>query len=475
MILEMSEQMTMRGAGIWAVLGVVTMLNASSATGQTREETLAIVGVNVVPMDTEVVLSDQTVIIRGDRIISVSARGRTEVPADARVIDGRGRFLMPGLQDMHVHVGPYQGPEQGRTPDYLRLLVAKGVTTARSMVGHDTHVALRDAVSRGEVIGPRLFVAAPQITGPNASPAFLPMAVHTVAEARARVQAARAAGFDLVKITFGLTPELFEAIAETTREEGIPLSGHVTGAIGLERAMRARQQIEHLDPYLDASARADAPVRAMVSQGAPGAVVLHTDTTIMRSLARRSAAEGIVNTPTLNLFQVAFIGTTPPDSLRQLPDAQYWPEASIDAMTQGRTNFLSNIQIPDAERRAYADFRNLTTRMLVEEGAMVMMGSDSPQQFMMLGFAAHREIRALEAAGLSRYQALRASTVVPAQYLGIADDVGTVRTGMIADLVLLGANPLADLDAFDRIEGVVLRGEFLDETALAELLEVAKP
>ena len=442
---------------------------AASAPG----DTIAIVDVNVVPMDRERVLARQTVLIAGGRIAAMGERGRVRVPAGVRRVDGTGKYLTPGLIDMHVHVGAYTGPGVQRVPQLLGLLVSSGVTTARSMVGHATHLELRKALAGDSIVAPSMSFAAPQLTGPNATGPFAQFSVPTAAAATQKVQEYAAAGYDFIKVTFGLTPEVYDAIATATRQAKLPLSGHVVSDVGLARALAAGQQIEHLDAYLEAAVKDDAPVKGIVSQGKPGAILDHLDSRKIDSLARATARAGVYSTPTLAFFEDIFMSNVPADSLRAREDAAYWADAAVNTMIEGRAGLWATPLTP-SQLIAWRQFRRDLTLALSKAGAKLMVGSDSPQQFNMLGFAAHRELSGLVAAGLTPYQALEAATRIPAEFLGASREVGTVQVGKRADLMLVGANPLENVTVLRRPEAVVLRGRWIDRPELDRLRDAAK-
>ena len=210
---------------------------------------LAITHVTLLPMDSERVLPDHTVVVQGERIVAVGPAASTEVPADATVVDGTGRFLMPGLVDAHLHLPKGEGQLTDAAGQTLALLLSQGVTTARALGAAPGSLALRERVEKGEVLGPHLIVAAPSLHGipnPKAKP------VQGPEDVRARVKDAKAQGFDLLK-THGLLPrETYDALVEEARAQGLRLSGHVTPEVGLAHALASGQQIEHLDGYLAA-------------------------------------------------------------------------------------------------------------------------------------------------------------------------------------------------------------------------------
>jgi len=192
--------------------------------------------VGVIPMDRERVLENQTVVVRGDRIAEVGPAATTLAPTAATRVDGHGKYLMPGLGEMHAHVPVPQIEQQlGGSSEYtervLLLYLANGVTTIRGMLGHATHLALRERLRRGELLGPTLYTSGPSFNG-NSAP--------DPETARRMVLEQKAAGYDFLKIHPGLSRETFDALARTADSVGIRFAGHVPAAVGLDRALAAR-------------------------------------------------------------------------------------------------------------------------------------------------------------------------------------------------------------------------------------------
>ena len=445
------------------------------AVGRTIDSSVtAFVGATVVPMDRERLIENQTVIVANGRITAMGDASHTTVPASARRIDARGKYLMPGLVDMHAHIPAYDPANLGRLPAVLSLLIANGVTTVRSMVGHPSHVVMRQAAARGDFLAPNFVLAAPQIAGPNAPGFFAQYALQSPSDATTRVREAKAAGFDFMKLTIALTPEVQEAVTTAARAEGLPVSGHVSPAVGLERALRSGQQIEHLDSYLEAAVAADAPAKTSVAQTSPGAIVRYVDSTRLRAAAAATRAAGVSVTPTLALFQFAFIGEAPADSILAWEDAQYFTPQSREAFATARATYLANLSMARDDRARWNQFRRAMTKALDVAGVRLLLGSDSPQQGSMLGLSVHRELAALVDAGLSPYAAFVAGTRAPAEYLGVAGEQGTVAIGKRADLVLLDRNPLENVAAFRHPQGVMLGGRWFPRAELDSMLKRAK-
>ena len=438
-----------------------TYLNMASAQAmKVKSETVAFVGVTVIPMDKERVLKNQTVLIRAGRITDIGNESKLRIPSDATKIDGRGKFLIPGLIDMHLHLSAGEGVKNDLPSQQIRLLLANGVTTMRNMIGHPTHLVLRDKINRGEFVGPQIFTAG------------TPLLINNTPNVEAAVKSVRAqkeAGYDLLKVHEGLTPEIYEAIVKTAREIGIPFAGHVTAKVGLKRALAARQlTIEHLDNYLQSAVGSEANIQVTPSQIVLGDTLRNIDEKKIAELSRETAKSGVVNNPTLTLFQLVVSDIKPEEYLRW-DEMQYVPAQMRENFAKQKSGTLS-ISATQEEKRRYIELRNLIVRELHQAGAKIVIGPDSPQFFLVPGFAFHREMQSLVGAGLSNYSVLEAATRNGAEILGMLKEFGTIEIGKRADVLLLEANPLENIANTKRIAGVMIRGRWLTRTELQSML-----
>jgi imidazolonepropionase-like amidohydrolase len=447
--------------------------------GALARGTIAVTNATVIPMTGDTVLRDATVIVRDGRVVEVGPASRVRVPRDARRVDGRGRWLIPGLADVHTHLYTDGEVPDSFAADELAIMLANGVTAARLMMGTPEQLALRADVAAGRMAGPQLWLASPQFTeNPNAELAHV---VRTPDEARAAVRDAAARGYDFLKITVPMTRPVYDAIVEEAKRLGIRLTGHVDPRVGVARALEAGQQIEHLDGYFEAVVADSSPVTASVSSygiySPPAWPSLdHMSDAKIDSIAGATARAGAYTTPTLAIFNEAFALGTSDAEIRARPDWAIMPAKLRQGYLATREKYWSDASRKvrtEARRRRYVEVRNRLTRAVADSGGRIMAGSDTPEWFHAYGWGLHRELAALVTAGLSPHAALRTATATPAEYLGAATEWGAIAPGRRADFVLLSADPLADVRNTTRIEGVAIGGRWLERKELDAMLERA--
>ncbi|HEY0478160.1 MAG TPA: amidohydrolase family protein [Kofleriaceae bacterium] len=429
----------------------------------------AITDVSVVPMTSDGVLAHHTVVIRGDRIAAVAPSASVALPRGVTVIDGAGKWLMPGLADMHVHTW---------YDDDLTLFVAAGVTTIRNMWGVPQHLTWRSQIARGERLGPTIVTAGALIDGaPPDWPGSVVLASADGAESL--VAAQQAAGYDFLKPVSRLTPAAYRALAAAGARHGMVLAGHVPVDVGLEGALAARQRsIEHLDGYLAALVPPGVALPGVDDEPArTRAVLARLDASRLPGLIDRTIAAGTWNCPTLIVY----------DRVPELHDA-----ATLEQRVQWldkipvarRVRWLHELQAAHPSADDAATARAATAQLagivaaLAAANAPILVGTDTGGPFVIPGEALHDEIELIVAAGVPRPRVLRAATAGAWRYLGQPHEAGVVETGARADLVLVARDPLtAALPLIP--EGVMLRGRWLPrselESRLAEIARRAPP
>jgi len=416
----------------------LVLLSSLPALGEAGPTTIgtpiAIVGVHVVPMDRERILADQTVLIEGDRIVSVGPASDAELPEGTREIDGRGSFLMPSLADMHVHL---------TAEELLPLYLANGITTVVNMNGSPEVLELARRIEADELPGPRIFTTGPLVAGEEVRWKNR-VIVRTPDEARSVVDDQVAVGYDFVKVYEGLRPEVYAALLERCRERGIRAIGHVPDAV---------------DPEVFFSGQAAAHHVGSLAWGffwpdlAPDAVA---------PLASRFAASGVAFCPTLSLYVTMARQVTDLEGLLARPEMRYVPAGT-------RRWWVAAVPEVDESRRLFHYFGNRVVATMKRAGATLLVGTDHPNPFVVPGFSIHDELAALVAAGLSPYEAFEGATRQAGEFLDL--EVGTVTPGSRADLLLLADNPLAGVESARRPLGVMVRGHWYPRPELDQLLQ----
>lgn len=442
---------------------------AQAAESAAPPSAYAFVNVTVIPMRTPGVLEKQTVIVKEGRIAKIGPVGAVEIDPGVTVIVGEHRYLLPGLTDMHVHIWDERE---------LPLYVANGVTLVRNMWGQASTLAMRERVMAGELIGPTIVTAGPLIDGEPRIWGSSARAV-TPAEGEALVAEHKAAGYDFIKVYSNLRPEVFDAIAAAAKRQRIPFAGHVPESVPLEHALRSGMvSIEHLTGFMRATLADGLAMgvngrspemlalgrRLQAGEISPAAVF---DENKLQAMAQRARRFKVWNTPTLLVLKNTTLTGAEAKAALARDELQYIP-ASMQ-MNWGRASRSDADQ--SALQSLGGDANGKRVAALHRAGAGILVGTDAPNPHVIHGFAIHEELALLEQAGLTPFEVLKAATANAAEFLGTPAQFGSVTEGARADLLLVEADPLADLANLQHRAGVMLRGRWLPETQLQAMLK----
>ncbi len=443
---------------LWLSLSLV----ASVASAQAP--ITAFVNVSVIPMDRERVLAGQTVLVRGERIVAMGAVNKVSVPVEAVRVDGTGRFLIPGLADMHAHVAPFlrtmDTASLANVERKLFLYLANGVTTIREMWAPSVvrplphpMLQIREQAAAGTLLSPRILVSSNPVY-PGRTPE----------DVVALVDTAKALGYDVIKM-YGIGGDALDSLAAAARRVGMPIAGHVPdprSAASLEQAFRAGYaSIEHLTGYDEYLTDGRVSNWGMPNNEWPAQLLV--DRKKLKSIASATRRAGVWNCPTQFGFEIALWNA---DSVSQLPEFRYLSPAYIERVAKEMTATQTHLRGGVPAARPSIEARRQVIRALHHAGAGLLLGTDAAGYPLLPGFAVHRELEALVRAGLTPYQALETGTRNVATFLGTLDSTGTIAVGKRADLVLLSENPLKAMRHAAPPAGVMIGGRWLSRAEL---------
>jgi hypothetical protein len=442
----MARRYVIRAAAVVASIVAGPWLTDSASAQASAARRIAFVGVNVLTMDAERVLPDQTVIVSDGVIMTVGPAARVPVPGGARIVAGRGKYLMPGLADLHVHLVGDRATQLA----LLKAFVANGVTTVLNVRGTPDHLALRSQVAGGAILGPTIYTAGPYVNEPF---------VTTPEEVERAVVEQKRAGYDFVKMHGNLSHAAYARLNAVGRREGIPIIGHSPRNLGFEAMFEERQYaVLHAEEFIydrTGSSRDVTQLEPLVPE-----------------IARTTAQAGLWMMPNLTAFRNIALQINDLDAMLARPEMALLPPAIREGWgpsTNPYTRRFGKDRYP-AIMALYAMLEKLT-RGFRDAGARLLVGTDALNTGTVPGTSAHDELALLVSAGLTPYEALRAATANAGEFLQKADVVGTVAVGKQGDLLLLDADPLENIANTRRIAGVMVRGVWLPEADIRTLID----
>ena len=440
-----------------------------ASPGSAAPKPIAITDVNLIDVTGGAVIEHSTVVFSGGRIVDVGKSANVHIPHSAQVVDGSGRFLIPGLWDMHVHMVFGDWFPQSREI-VLPLFVANGVTGVRDMGGElEVLQQWRREIGQGKLLGPRIITSGPMLDGPK--PRFpSSVAVASPEDGRKAVDDLKRRGADFIKLQSLMSRESYFAIADEARRQGIVFAGHVPDAIRAVEASNAGQKsIEHLTGVFEGCSN----VEDELLRGPKGIKrFLETfDDAKAAALIAVFKKNRTWQAPTLvwerggNLLDQR--------DLQHDPRARYvpvsWKNGAWRRFTEDILKDQANDDLQTRQRFVAKEIE--VVRDMHRAGIPFLAGTDTAAGvYVFPGFSLHEEMQLLVRAGFTPLEALQCATRNPAEYLGKLSEMGTLEKGKVADLVLLDANPLDDIANTQRIAGVVVTGRYLSRAELDRLL-----
>ncbi len=442
---------------IFTLMALCFMARAQK-TVDSREREIVFINVSVIPMTTETVLENQTVVIKNGLVSALGAK--VPYSKGALVIDAKGKYLMPGLAEMHAHVPPTDDIQTSK--EVLLLFAANGVTTIRGMLGHPLHLELRNKIESGEIPGPRLYTSGPSFSGGS---------IRTPEEGAERVRSQKKAGYDFMKMHPGLTKANFEAIVKTAKEEKMPFAGHVSFGVGIKRSAEAGYTtVDHLDGAIEYMM----PGLDTLTEQETGLFCVNVghdaDLSKLDEVLKLMRDNNVWFVPTQTLAEHWLSPRYSVQEMVSAPEMKYMSKQTVDGWARAKENTMKSPLYHPPSVRKFNEVRRKIIHESQRQGVGLLLGSDAPQVFSVPGFSLKHELRFLVESGLTPYQALYTGTVNVGKFFG-RDDLGVVRKGAVADLVLLDQNPLKEVSAVGQVQGVVINGRWLSKPEIDETLK----
>ena len=414
------------------------------------QEITILKNVAVVSPSTNAVLYGFDVTVENGSIESIK-KTTNKKHRNATVIDATGKYLMPGLADMHVHI-PRQKKYGYGADEFLMLQLAAGVTAVRSMRGADADLVLQKQISEGQKIGPSIYTSAPP---------FYASRVWASGDSLVKLLTRyKQQGYQSLKVLSVPSVSWFDTLAQTAKKQNLKLSGHVPAGILIDAALDNNlNSIEHLGGYENLS--------------------LDSDT--FKEAIKQTVSKKVFNCATLDWYFVNYTQITY-DEMKQRAGLDRLPTAIVKDWTKTFDDYFADQskKHPDSLKKEhdaekiYVDKKLQILRILNQAGAKFLISPDASTVFQVPGLSMIEEMKWYKRAGLSNFDILKAATFNAAKYVGEQDKWGSIQKGMKADLVLLEANPLDDVENIRKIVGVMKNGQWFDKAKLNEMIQTIK-
>lgn len=438
---------------------LLSLVSCSETKMGKEKQDILISNISIVEVSTGELLESRYVIIDSGRIKRISAEKMNSADF-VKLIDGTGKYLMPGLAEMHAHIPPPTTSRE-RLEETLFLYLSNGITTIRGMLGDPLHLQLKKQAHEGTLLSPRIYVSSPSLNGTS---------VKTKEEAIQKVTQYKKEGYDFLKIHPGIKRTVFNQVVETADELNIPFAGHVPVAVGIRHALESNYaSIDHVDGFLEGLVPMDANVSPDENGFFGYDFAPLADTTKIDELVALAKKHKVWIVPTQSLFERWFAPISAEELLQQ-PEMEYMPATTLAKWKSTKESYMQDESFNNTQWQQFNGIRKKLIKKLQDNGHGMLLGSDAPQLFNVPGFSIHHEMEGMQNAGLTPLEIIKSGTINPAIYFDALNEFGQVKEGLSADLIILDKNPLENLSAFKQINGVLVKGQWLSKQKIEEKL-----
>ncbi|MEP3210413.1 MAG: amidohydrolase family protein [Maribacter sp.] len=447
---------------LFAILYLTFLCACNQAQEIISPTAILISNTNIVDVRSGELLENRNIVIDSGKIKSI-LESNGNLKGYNKIIDGNGKFLIPGLAEMHAHI-PTPSTHSERIEEILFLYVSNGITTIRGMLGHPAHLSLRNTAKEGKIISPRIFTSSPSLNGNS---------IKTKEDAIEKVTAYKKAGYDFLKIHPGIQREVFDQVVETANEVGIRFAGHVPVDVGIRHALESKYaSIDHVDGFLEGLVPESEKVDPTKNGFFGFAFTPLADTSKIDELVALAKKNEVWIVSTQSLFERWFAPVSADELLKQA-EMKYMPATTLQNWKERKEqSTATDTGFNQTQWQRFDSIRKQLINALSKNGHGMLLGSDAPQLFNVPGFSIHHEISGMSDAGMTPLEIIQSGTMNPATFFGMSDTFGEIKVGLDADLVLLDSNPLTNIAALKQLSGVMLQGRWLPKEEIDEKLAI---
>ncbi len=423
--------------------------------------------VHVLALNDKTAVENQAIYVKNGKIIDFYAV--SSIPsslAEIEILDGNGGYIYPGLGEMHSHIPTTETGDFSYMQDVMWLYLANGILNVRGMIGHPSHLELKNKIDQGEITAPRIFAAGPSLNGTS---------VESPERGEVMVREQFKSGYDHLKLHPGLDMPRFLEIANAAKEVGIKFGGHISLEVGLENSLHhGYRSIEHMDGYIEALIADKSMLDPQIAGPFSMLLVKEVDLGKLPDMVQLTLDTEAWIAPTLTLFE-RFFGYIPADEYRLEEEMKYMPGIQVQQWVNQKKLLENQGVLKEENVKPYLEFRKELLNTLYMAGVPILMSSDSPQVFNVPGFSIHNEVKSMHESGMDVLDILRSGSRNVATYFEREGEFGVLEKGATADFVLLSNNPFDDIGHLKDVQGIMLRGNWINKAKLeSELKRIEK-